>query len=334
MSIIGTFPTIIQNGQPEDATVLMSLFSWIQSQVNGNGCPATTTNGILKGDGSGGTTLAVSGTDYLAPNADYVVATTTGSNAYVATMNPALTALTDGVKIRFKAPSANTAASSLNVNGLGVKQIYNYQGYPLVGGEIINNGNIEVTYNTAFNGGAGAWVIENTISLVPVGSTTRWKAASAPAGWLLCNGQAVSRTAFAALFAVLGTTYGVGDGSTTFNLPNSTDRMNIGAGNLYALASTGGSKDAIVVSHTHTASTTATDSGHSHGYSGHVDPSATFQYSGGGGSSGIGTPLNSGSTTASGNANISASTTVNSTGASGANANLPPYIADYEIIKA
>lgn len=43
---------------------------------------------------------------------------------------------------------------------------------------------------------------------------------TAPAGWLKCGGQAVSRTTYAALFAAIGTTYGVGDGSTTFNLPD------------------------------------------------------------------------------------------------------------------
>lgn len=337
MSIIGTFPTTIANGQPEDATVVMSLFSWIQSQVNGNGCPATTTNGILKGDGSGGTTLAISGIDYVSPNSDYVVATGS-ANTYVATYSPPIVALTDGVKVRFKAPAANTAASTLNVSGLGVKPIYNYQGCPLVGGEIINNGNIEVTYNTAFNGGAGAWVIENTIAMVPVGSKVRWAAASLPIGWLLCNGQAVSRTAFAALFAVLGTTYGSGDGSTTFNLPNSTDRMSIGAGNLYALGATGGSKDAIVVSHTHTATSTVTDSGHKHTSVLGVSNPATVEY---GATSGVIKTLDgaavsnrTGAYTSTETTGIAVGTTNAATGSSGTSANLPPYIADYEIIKA
>lgn len=48
---------------------------------------------------------------------------------------------------------------------------------------------------------------------------------SAPSGWLLCYGQAVSRTAYAALFAVIGTTFGAGDGSTTFNLPDARGRV-------------------------------------------------------------------------------------------------------------
>ncbi len=47
-----------------------------------------------------------------------------------------------------------------------------------------------------------------------------YASASAPVGWLVCNGSAVSRTTYAALFAVIGTTFGIGDGSTTFNLPD------------------------------------------------------------------------------------------------------------------
>ncbi|MEM4711396.1 MAG: tail fiber protein, partial [Candidatus Woesearchaeota archaeon] len=51
---------------------------------------------------------------------------------------------------------------------------------------------------------------------------------SAPSGWLICDGSAVSRTTYSALFAVIGTTYGVGDGSTTFNLPNLKGRVPVG----------------------------------------------------------------------------------------------------------
>ena len=49
-----------------------------------------------------------------------------------------------------------------------------------------------------------------------------------PAGWLLCNGQAVSRTTYAKLFAAIGTAYGVGDNSTTFNLPDLKGRVPVG----------------------------------------------------------------------------------------------------------
>lgn len=59
----------------------------------------------------------------------------------------------------------------------------------------------------------------------PTGSVIDFAGTSAPAGWLLSFGQAVSRTTYAALFAVVGTTYGIGDGSTTFNLPDLRGRV-------------------------------------------------------------------------------------------------------------
>lgn len=52
------------------------------------------------------------------------------------------------------------------------------------------------------------------------GDVKPWPATSAPAGWLKANGAAISRASYAALFAVIGTTFGAGDGSTTFNLPD------------------------------------------------------------------------------------------------------------------
>lgn len=62
----------------------------------------------------------------------------------------------------------------------------------------------------------------------PVGGVIMWPTNSAPSGWLLCYGQAVSRTTYAALYAVIGTTFGSGDGSTTFNLPDWRGRMPLG----------------------------------------------------------------------------------------------------------
>lgn len=60
----------------------------------------------------------------------------------------------------------------------------------------------------------------DTTTYTPVGAVLPYAGTAAPTGWLLCYGQAVSRTTYAALFAVVGTTYGTGDGSTTFNLPD------------------------------------------------------------------------------------------------------------------
>lgn len=67
-------------------------------------------------------------------------------------------------------------------------------------------------------------------ALLPVGAVFPFASNTAPEGCLLCNGAAVSRTTYAALFAAIGTTYGAGNGSTTFNLPNLTDRFIQGSG--------------------------------------------------------------------------------------------------------
>jgi microcystin-dependent protein len=99
--------------------------------------------------------------------------------------------------------------------------------------------------------------------------------ATAPSGWLLCNGDAVSRTTYADLFAVLGTTFGVGNGSTTFNVPDMRSRMPIGVGagtglSARTLAQTGGVETQTISSanlptHQHTLSAhTHTSAAHSH----------------------------------------------------------------------
>jgi len=66
------------------------------------------------------------------------------------------------------------------------------------------------------------------ITEYPVGAVISFAGATAPGGWLMCDGTAVSRATYAALFAVIGTQYGVGDGSTTFNLPNMKGRVPVG----------------------------------------------------------------------------------------------------------
>ena len=94
-------------------------------------------------------------------------------------------------------------------------------------------------------------------SAAPVGSILAYGAAAAPAGYLLCDGSAVSRTTYAALFALISTTFGSGDGSTTFNVPDLRDRFpqgeSGGSGLGNTLGGVGGSK-----------TPTYTDAGHTH----------------------------------------------------------------------
>lgn len=66
--------------------------------------------------------------------------------------------------------------------------------------------------------------------LVPVGAVVAYGSTNAPKGWLSCLGQEVSRSQYADLFSVIGTTYGDGDEETTFNLPNLSGRVVVGRG--------------------------------------------------------------------------------------------------------
>src|SRR5690606_2898960 len=116
----------------------------------------------------------------------------------------------------------------------------------------------------------------------PTGAIVAYGGTDAPTGWLFCHGQEVSRTTYARLFAVIGTTYGAGDGSTTFNLPDLRQRFPLGkaaSGTGSTLGATGGRID-----HTHNVPP------HQHGLASHthsmththqVDPPATWsEYAG------------------------------------------------------
>jgi microcystin-dependent protein len=155
------------------------------------------------------------------------------------------------------------------------------------------------------------------------GSMLMWPTATPPSGFLLCNGQTASRATYAALFAIVGTLFGVGDGSTTFTLPDYRDRMPVGAGTTYSANSLGGSKDATLPSHNHSAS--VSDPGHFHNMG---------RVAGGNGG------LNF--VSAAGMADISPNTAtvvtgisvaIASAGSSATNANLPPYLGIFFIIK-
>lgn len=83
-----------------------------------------------------------------------------------------------------------------------------------------------------------------------IGTVVPYAGASVPTGWLLCDGTAYSRSTYSSLFGVIGTTFGNGDGATTFNVPNFQQKFPLGvaaSGTGNALGATGGSID-----HTHT----------------------------------------------------------------------------------
>ncbi len=161
-----------------------------------------------------------------------------------------------------------------------------------------------------------AFVATAVAAAIPSGGIIIWSgsAAAIPTGWVLCNGS----------------------NST----PDLRDKFVVGAGSTYAVGDTGGSANAIVVSHTHTATSTVTDSGHTH-LNGVCDDStvpfltpSTSGLSGTGGvNQGGGETRNYQGVTSSSTTGITVATTTASAGSSGTNANLPPYYALCYIMK-
>jgi microcystin-dependent protein len=137
--------------------------------------------------------------------------------------------------------------------------------------------------------------------------------ATIPSGWVLCNGSS-----------------GTPDLRDRFIIGASQDDAGAAKTNVTgSLTQSGGSKDAIVVSHTHTATSTVTDPGHTHG----LDFNANLGYDGGGGAPNTTFGGNVNRQTASNTTSITVATSVASAGSSGTNANLPPYYALAFIMK-
>jgi microcystin-dependent protein len=114
-------------------------------------------------------------------------------------------------------------------------------------------------------------VVEVFESAVPLGSVTMWAGDSGdvPTGWALCDGSAISRSTYSDLYTLLGNTFGAGNGSTTFNLPDMRDRFVVGAGSSYSRNAKGGASSNNL-SHTHSISShTHSIAQHSHTVSSH-----------------------------------------------------------------
>ena len=142
--------------------------------------------------------------------------------------------------------------------------------------------------------------------VMPSGGIILWSGsvATIPSGWYLCNGQTVG----------------------ALTTPDLRDKFIVGAGSTYAVAATGGSANAIVVSHTHTA--TVTDSGHNHTF---TSPTSYLEAAVGGSGN---NPLGPSTTGTTGTATTGITVGISTTGSSATDANLPPYYALCYIMKA
>lgn len=185
---------------------------------------------------------------------------------------------------------------------------------------------------------------------LPTGAMIDYAGNSEPDGWVFCNGQALNRTTYAALFAAIGTTFGVGDGSTTFNVPDLSGRVSVGYNgsdsDFSAVGNNGGEKNHTLTTsempvHAHGITQSphshgVSDPGHGHTLNGHnsgslgedgagVEWSSTFDHNRGGGINGSGTGIG----IQGANANISC----NNAGSGAAHNNMQPYLVARKIIK-
>jgi hypothetical protein len=151
------------------------------------------------------------------------------STAYTLSYAVSPGALVDGMThvVQFNALNGN--APTLNVNSLGAiaLQYYSAGAWRAVPAALFNTDTIS---RVAYNANAGAYRLLDVVG--DTGEVKPFAGTAAPAGYLLCFGQAISRTNYVGLFTVLGTTYGAGDGSTTFNLPDLRGRVAAGLDNM------------------------------------------------------------------------------------------------------
>ena len=208
--------------------------------VSGNGISDEARNAVITMTGTLTATRNV-----VVPTSEkfYAVrnATTNGQSIIVKTSAGTGVTLANGFTQLMYCDGTNVVLASIPINSTN--------GNVAVSGSQTIGGNLTVT-GTVTAGGA---------SIMPTGAMLEYGGSAAPTGWLLCNGSAVSRTTYADLFAVLGTAYGVGDGSTTFNLPDRRGKFGVGVDGTYTRGSTGGSTTTSSAgSHDHTGSAGST----------------------------------------------------------------------------
>jgi hypothetical protein len=231
----------------------------------------------------------------------------TGTNTVTALAPISMTAYAAGQVFRFIVAATNTSSVTLNINSIGAKSITKNGTTALTANDILINSVVEVIYDgTQFQ-------LVNPANAIPSGVITMWSGsiANIPASWYLCNGS-----------------NGTPDLRNKFIVGAFSD--NAGVANTTITGSqtlTGGTADAIVVSHTHTA--TVTDPGHTHALSGQLIQSGTNS-SPSALTDSNSRPLNTVTNSATTGISVANSTT----GSSGTNQNLPPYYALAFIMKA
>lgn len=124
--------------------------------------------------------------------------------------NLVIESVTSNMDIIFKGSLAGVPTEVMRIDGSA-------------GTLLMNSKKIQGVAASTANGEAA--IYEQVVAAAPPGVISAYSSTSAPSGWLLCDGSAVSRTTYAALYAIIGITAGQGDGSTTFNVPDFRGRF-------------------------------------------------------------------------------------------------------------
>lgn len=158
------------------------------------------------------------------------VVTSGTSTAYAVSSFQAFDSLArlNGQTIAFTPHATNGATVTLNVDGLGAKPLRSAPGNDLLAGMLVQGTPYTCTYS---NADAAFYLRDFHVSpyVIPIGSSVDYWGSAAPnSAFALAYGQAISRTTYASLFALFSTTYGSGDGSSTFNIPDLRGRVTAG----------------------------------------------------------------------------------------------------------
>jgi microcystin-dependent protein len=267
-------------------TLLEQAIAGVQS-VAVSGASYTLTTGSGVADEARNAVLVLTGTlaancNVIVPTADKTYtfrnATTGGFSVVVKTAAGLGVTIANGFTQQVYCDATDVVLASVPVNATNgnasVAGALNVAGASTLTGNVTASGDVAVGGSLTQGGGL----------VMPTGAMLEYAGSAAPTGWLLCDGAAISRTVYAALFAVLGTAYGAGDGSTTFNLPDRRGKFGIGVDGTYTRGSAGGATTTSSAgSHSHTGATgsttlttaqipahnhTITDPGHAHGLAG------------------------------------------------------------------
>jgi microcystin-dependent protein len=210
----------------------MTLYKWSMTAANN----ATADSSINWAEGQAPSSVNDSARAEMAAVAkfrdDISGAITTGGSAtaYTVTSSQGFNSLANmsGKMIAFVPHTTSGATVTLNVDGLGAKPLRSAPSAELSAGVLVQGTPYVATYSNATQ----EWLLHGFYGdpySIPLGGMLEFTGPTAPnSSFVLPFGQAISRTAYAAYFAMVGTTYGVGDGSTTFNVIDKRGRVSAG----------------------------------------------------------------------------------------------------------